>query len=163
MTCVEMVECVVCHAPIENKPNGPRREYCSQKCRREKYRGTCTRCGGSAAQMARPTSGDKSGIICLDCHHIERHENGRAAAIDSIRDWHSRYGEVPSAADWQIYSPSVARRYSVERLYTILERHRDRDWPHPHGVLQLFGSWNAAIKAAGLEPVRRGGKHRRVA
>jgi hypothetical protein len=55
----------------------------------------------------------------------------------AIRDWTNIYGEPPLSNDWQgPYRP---------------------DWvPSTHTVHDHFGTWNAAIQAAGFKPRPRG-------
>ena len=77
----------------------------------------------------------------------------------AIRRWTRRYGEPPGADDW---SAAMARGRPEK-----LARLRERDWPCAPTVQHYFGSWNAAIEAAGLtprprwRPPRTGGATRR--
>jgi hypothetical protein len=71
--------------------------------------------------------------------------------IEKIVDWNERYGDPPCSADW---NPSLARwraqEWRVERYYA------DR-WPSTNAVKRAFGgSFDAAVRAAGLEPARPG-------
>jgi hypothetical protein len=62
------------------------------------------------------------------------------AAIDA---WAELYGAPPAAAEW---NPAMARRQGrPDRA----ERHAAGDWPFASTVVAYFGSWNAAIEAAG--------------
>jgi hypothetical protein len=81
---------------------------------------------------------------------------GRILARDDIlhalREWDRRYGEPPALADW---APSRARRLTQSWR---AERYLAGDWPHLTTVLKQFGTFGAAVEAAGLEP-RPQGRH----
>jgi hypothetical protein len=61
----------------------------------------------------------------------------RDAIVSAIRDWAADNGRQPKRTDWT---------------------HAGAKPDHPNGmtVVREFGSWNAAIEAAGFVPVRRG-------
>jgi hypothetical protein len=65
--------------------------------------------------------------------------------LDGIRRWVDLYGEPPSAADWDPYH---ARRLGDEARAA---RYEEGDWPHMGTAFNAFGSWNAAIEAAGFK------------
>ena len=68
----------------------------------------------------------------------------------AIRAWNARYGTPPRAADWH---PALARRLGQP---DCAERFQQGDWPNLTTVLRKFGSWNAAVKAAGFAPRKAG-------
>jgi hypothetical protein len=75
----------------------------------------------------------------------------REAIIEKIREWEARYGEPPNSADW---NPSLARWRAQEWR---AERYREGTWPSTNAAKRPFGgSFDAAIRAAGLEPHRPG-------
>src|SRR3954447_14360583 len=75
------------------------------------------------------------------CEHI----------IEKIADWNGRYGEPPCSADW---NPSLARWRAQEWR---VERYYDGQWPSTNAVKRAFGgSFDAAVRAAGLEPAKPG-------
>jgi hypothetical protein len=77
----------------------------------------------------------------------------RELIIEKILEWDARYGEPPCSADW---NPSLARWRAQEWR---AERYRDGDWPSTNAAKRPFdGSFDAAIRAAGLEPRRPGPK-----
>jgi len=79
----------------------------------------------------------------------------REAIIAKILEWNDRYGEPPCSADW---NPSLARWRAQEWR---LDRYRDGRWPSTSAVKRPFGgSFDAAIRAAGLEPHRSGPRRR---
>jgi hypothetical protein len=77
----------------------------------------------------------------------------RELIIEKILEWEARYGEPPCSADW---NPSLARWRAQEWR---AERYRDGEWPSTNAAKRPFdGSFDAAIRAAGLEPRRPGPK-----
>ena len=80
----------------------------------------------------------------------------RELIIEKILEWDARYGEPPCSADW---NPSLARWRAQEWR---ADRYREGDWPSTNAAKRPFdGSFDAAIRAAGLEP-RRPGPRRAV-
>lgn len=64
----------------------------------------------------------------------------RENVVYAIELWHRRYLRAPTVADWT---------------------NAGHDHPTRHTVQRVFGSWNNAIKAAGLRPRRQGeARHR---
>jgi hypothetical protein len=63
-----------------------------------------------------------------------------------IRAWAQLYGEPPTMRDWE---PSRARRTGQQWR---AERYREGEWPSATMVKRQFGTFNAAIRAAGLTP-----------
>src|SRR5919206_3980197 len=81
----------------------------------------------------------------------------RELIIAKIVEWNDRYGEPPCSADW---NPSLARWRAQEWR---AERYREGHWPSTNAAKRLFdGSFDAAVRAAGLEP-HRPGPRRRIA
>jgi hypothetical protein len=75
----------------------------------------------------------------------------RELIIEKILEWEARYGEPPCSADW---NPSLARWRAQEWR---AERYREGVWPSTNAAKRPFGgSFDAAIRAAGLEPHRPG-------
>src|SRR5919204_6140634 len=82
----------------------------------------------------------------------------RELIIAKIIEWNERYGEPPCSADW---NPSLARWRAQEWR---AERYRDGDWPSTNAAKRPFGgSFDAAVRAAGLEPHRSGPRRGAVA
>lgn len=79
----------------------------------------------------------------------------REEIIEKIREWNDRYGEPPCSADW---NPSLARWRAQDWR---VERYRDGSWPSTNAAKRPFdGSFDAAVRAAGLEPHRPGPRRR---
>ena len=75
----------------------------------------------------------------------------RELIIEKILEWEARYGEPPCSADW---NPSLARWRAQEWR---AERYREGVWPSTNAAKRPFGgSFDAAVRAAGLEPRRPG-------
>ena len=70
--------------------------------------------------------------------------------LAAIQRWDCLYGEPPAMSDW---APARARRLGHEWR---VQRYFAGDWPHLTTVLKQFGTFGAAIEAAGLEPRLRG-------
>jgi DNA-directed RNA polymerase specialized sigma24 family protein len=69
-----------------------------------------------------------------------------AAVIAALRDWAQRYGEAPTATDWD--RATAYRRGGAAKVARLVEH----PTPVPSGttVIARLGSWSAAIAAAGL-------------
>jgi hypothetical protein len=79
----------------------------------------------------------------------------RETIIEKILEWNDRYGEPPCSADW---NPSLARWRAQEWR---AERYRDGAWPSTNAAKRPFGgSFDAAIRAAGLAPHKPGPRRR---
>src|SRR4051794_3179663 len=77
----------------------------------------------------------------------------RELIIEKILEWEARYGEPPCSADW---NPSLARWRAQEWR---AERYPEGIWPSTHAANRPFdGSFDGAVRAAGLEPPRPGPK-----
>jgi hypothetical protein len=55
-----------------------------------------------------------------------------------MRTWRARYGAVPSSCDW---SRTHARRRGGEALGRL----QAGEWPAPSTVIDLYGTWAAAL------------------
>ena len=75
----------------------------------------------------------------------------RELIIEKILEWDARYGEPPCSADW---NPSLARWRAQDWR---AERYREGVWPSTNAAKRPFdGSFDAAVRAAGLEPHKPG-------
>ncbi len=73
----------------------------------------------------------------------------RETIIAKIVEWNALHGQPPCSADW---NPSLARWRGQEWREA---RYRDGVWPSTNAVKRPFGgSFDAAVRAAGLEPAR---------
>src|SRR3954447_25798844 len=79
----------------------------------------------------------------------------RETIIEKILEWHALHGEPPCSADW---NPSIARWRAQEWR---AERYRAGEWASTNAAKRRFGgSFDAAVRAAGLEPHRPGPRRR---
>src|SRR4051812_49139040 len=79
----------------------------------------------------------------------------RESIIEKILAWNELYGEPPCSADW---NPSLARWRAQDWR---VERYREGVWPSTNAAKRPFGgSFDAAVRAAGLEPHRSGPRRR---
>ena len=86
----------------------------------------------------------------------------RDKVIQSILRWNALYGEPPCTADW---NPSLARwraqEWRIER-YRLGDPESGESWPSINAAKRLFGgSFDAAVREAGLVPHRPGPRRRR--
>lgn len=81
--------------------------------------------------------------------------------IERLRRWAELYGEPPCTADW---NPSVARWRAQEwrvARYRLGDPETGAPWPSTTAAKRRFGgSFDAALRAAGLEPHRSGPRRR---
>src|SRR3954469_12925225 len=79
----------------------------------------------------------------------------RESIIAKILEWNELYGEPPCSADW---NPSLARWRAQDWR---ADRYREGVWPSTNAAKRPFeGSFDAAVRAAGLEPHRPGPRRR---
>ena len=104
-----------------------------------RYRGVCRGCGAPTA----PRNGKGDAYpYCRRCRPgaIARQWT-RERSREAMRAWRARYGAAPSSYDW---SRTHARRRGGEAL----KRLRAGEWPAPSTVIDLYGSWAAAVADA---------------
>lgn len=106
-----------------------------------------TRCPGCGKPIT------SSAALCTPCHQRESRLWTPERIIRAIQQFHRMYRRPPTVADW---NPALARRRGKFEVAARYER--DGCWPSDWSVRKRFGSWNAAIRAAGLQP-RKGGAH----
>jgi len=98
-----------------------------------------------------------------DGRRVTKTHTDRDTIIVAIRRWDALFGEPPCTADW---NPSIARwraqEWRIER-YVAGDPATGERWPSLNAVKRRFGgSFDAAVREAGLEP-RRPGPRRRAA
>jgi hypothetical protein len=161
-----MTTCKGCGISIPLARGGPERLWCSERCRKRQYDRVCSRCGGRASGT------DPSRTLtdlCKVCFAAEAHETSVAWLIAELRHWRELYGRPPSAYEWElatVYWKQQAYaegrhdgRFADATVAQIERRHReDGPWPSTSTVLSTFGSWNAAIEAAGFDSLAPGSK-----
>ena len=104
-----------------------------------RYRGVCRGCGAPTAP--RNGKGDAY-AYCKRCHPgAIAPQWTRERVREAMRAWRARYGAAPSSYDW---SRTHARRRGAEAL----KRLQAGEWPAPSTVIDLYGSWAAAVADA---------------
>jgi hypothetical protein len=91
---------------------------------------------------------------CQACGVAARLPARRQRILDAIRRWESLYGRPPTAQCWNV---AMARR---DGRLDLVERYESGDWPCVPQVQKVFGTWSAAIAAAGFAPRRIGERYR---
>ena len=111
------------------------------KAVKARYVGVCRGCG--AYTQPRNGKGDAY-RYCKRCRPgaIQRKWT-RERVIDAMREWHERYGRLPSSYDW-------SRTHANRRRGAALKRLGDGHWPSASVVGQLFGTWQLAREAAAV-------------
>lgn len=139
-------------AALINDPDGSK-----DKQRKQRYAGVCVECGA-------PTSGSEGRVDNPRCGRCGSKAGAAKTAalytvwtpdliVQRIQEWAKIYGEPPACTDW---NPEQARRMNDP---TRAQRFHDANhyWPWFTQVINRFGSWNAAIEAAGFTPRHQGG------
>ena len=117
-----------------NDPDGSR-------AHERKMRGRCVDCG-TAIRADQPGRGNP--VRCAPCAAEASRVWTCERIAEAIQTWAAEHdGEPPYANDWNTSA-------------------RDRRYPSVRSVRNVFGTWNAAISAAGFEP-RRVGRPARAA
>lgn len=139
-------------ASILHDPDGSK-----QRERRKRYQGECVICGKATDGS---NGRDRAPRYCIEHLKLDKEYRARlikwpeARIIACIQDWNEMYGEPPAAPDW---GPTIARgQLHDEERANRFEAAEGR-WPWFTIVVRRFGSWNAGIVAAGLEPRQSGG------
>lgn len=102
----------------------------------------CPDCGGTKAVSAQR---------CRPCRVRHDTKWTQQQIVAAMQEYHRRYGKTPSCTEW---NPSLAR---WRKTPAVAEKFlSDGCWPHVQTVIQRFGSWTAAIDAAGLPRNRAG-------
>lgn len=124
--------CAACGGPLPERAAAARfPKWCSDKCRKTLYAGTCIDCGcrtdGSNGR------GPNASKRCVSCRLRFQHDNARwtqEAIVTAIREWVDEYGRPPTAGEWRVQ--------------------QGRDIPPSSTVQRAFGKWSDAIVAAGF-------------
>lgn len=145
------MNCAGCGNPLPPQTKGRPRKWCSQRCRRDtSYGGTCIDCGAR-------TSGNnglaKAPERCFACRREFDRANApwdRERIVRAIREFAETYGRAPRVTDF-----SKAHATACGHAGRVPEGH----WPAYATIQKYYGSWNEAVRAAGLEPFERTHDH----
>lgn len=115
--------------------------------RKRRYEQPCVDCGARTSG----SDGRRDEPRCATCAARLRAERETVwtaeKIVERIQAWATIYGEPPGSADW---NPWQARHaiHDEQRAQRFEAGH----WPWSTQVVHAFGSWNAAIEAAGFTP-----------
>ncbi len=127
---------------------GRPRKWCSERCRKRSYDLACVVCGGRVDGTTPGKIPDIEKPVCIVCAPRFYALWDRERVIAAIQRWADEHGGVPpTATDWD--SPFARARGLHEKADKF---EADDCWPWVNTVRRYFGSWNAAIAAAGFEP-----------
>lgn len=130
--------CRACGAELAPRsvPRGRPRKWCSERCRKSQYDRACVDCGAriGGTDPAKPSLRCRS---CQDRHQHDARHWTQAAVLAAIRAYAQRHGRPPAGNPKRPTPPGMPPVKTVQRE---------------------FGSWSAAIRAAGLTPLRPGRK-----
>ncbi len=122
------------------------------RARKDRYRGSCVDCGAPTDGSAGP---GKAPRRCIQCAAIvagaERKIWDRDTIIAAIQWWAEEHGEPPGSADFNETQARTALHDEARARRT--ERYKAKGAIPCHTtVYREFGSWNAALEAAGFRP-----------
>lgn len=125
------------------------RKWCSEECRKKQYteRQPCVDCG--AATCYGPLNGYHPEPRCPACAARERKVWPRERIIEAIQEWVKEFGEPPAMPDWS--GTAATNIHDDERAKRAFELVRSGRVPHVLTAVREFGSWSAAVEAAGFE------------
>jgi hypothetical protein len=121
-------------------------KWCSERCRRNQYDKQCLYCGVRVSG----TDPGRSLGRCTKCARARYSKQVREGHIAMIRRWVAVHGEPPSYRDWEPYG--CRQVLHDEARARRAEASLVEGWPSAGAVINAWGSWNAAIRAAGFEP-----------
>lgn len=129
--------------------------------RKKRYGGVCVDCGaGTDGSKGRY----KAPLRCSDCRCALQHEDrywNRETVVSWFREFARLFGRGPAVVDVAQarsiqYGLSATRRAEAEETRATMGR-LGLKWPHPAVVSRECGSWDEALRLAGLPPNATGG------
>ncbi len=147
--------CAGCPAILPpNKAPGRARKWCSDRCRKQTtYVRCCEDCG--ARLSGSDGNGPNAPRWCVTCAvpHVADANRiwTRAAILLAIEEWVAEHGEPPAVMDWNPWG-AQHELHDEQRAARWLRDNAAGKYPSFKTVVNRFGSWNAAIEAAGFTP-----------
>jgi hypothetical protein len=141
--------CAGCGTAIS--PSGPmdlRRKWCSERCRKRSYAQPCIDCGARTIFGAEREKVEEP--RCASCSAAHRRVWTSERILETIRAWAAEHGEPPAMADWNPWASEHAYG-DAERAQRARLGLRDGHHPSATHVVYAFGTWSAALEAAGFE------------
>lgn len=135
---------------LVNDPDGSK-----QRARRETYRGVCERCGGET----RSDGTSRPSPFCSACAVVIHHEERRwtpEAIVETFKRFAEVNGRVPTATDVMFAAPTIRAKLSPERIRDAEEAIARVPLPTSETVRHELGSWEEAVRRAGLQPAPTG-------
>jgi hypothetical protein len=137
-------------------PKAAKRRFCSNRCRKRQYDLVCVGCGGRVDGTTPGKMPDRDNPVCAACAGAHYAKWTPETVVAAIQRFAERYGRPPAAPDFDTsHARSLGHDWRAERF------HADGDYPVATSVTYVFGTWNAAIEAAGFA-TRRGGQYPRA-
>jgi hypothetical protein len=141
-----MNTCQGCGVEIPLSRGPVPRKWCSNRCRKHSYGQPCIDCG------ARTSYGAESAHVddprCSLCARLYYKVWTREAILCAIQEWSAEHDEPPAIADWNAWQ---TRTWHDDKRAQRYQQEKNR-WPSHMTVAHEFGTWSAAIKAAGFQP-----------
>lgn len=128
------------------------------RARKALYAGVCVDCQGPTSGSEGPSNVPQRCALCAARHQSENRKWTPGKVIAAIQWFDELFGAPPTTGD---FCPSLIRRCSPGRIVQAKERAAAGGWPTIAVCAELFGSWNAALEAAGFEPARGARRARR--
>lgn len=156
MTTERLTRCQApgCHNLLHAKGPGRAPKWCSERHRKDTlYARECVDCAAPLSTSG--ANGPAAPTRCPACNGKHTVRLTERWIVDSIHEWISLFGRPPAAIDWNQALARARGRADVIARY----EQTGRPWPPSATVIKRFGSWNAAMLAAGAQPVQAG--HRR--
>lgn len=150
-----MGACQTCGAALTQRVlpqgGGRPRKFCSERCRKAQYSRPCVDCG--KPMNGSDGCGPRAPLRCTRCNGVFVGEANRIWTRESIlaavRKWAVMYGSPPAMPDWDAW---FARNMLHDEDRARRSHEVGSHWPSVTTVVRAFGTWNAAIAAAGFEP-----------
>lgn len=134
--------CRGCGAPLApSLPGGRPRVWCSERCRKRQYDLACVSCGGRVDGTTPGKMANRDEPVCRACAGAHYATWTREAIVCCVQEFAEETGGIPPVAD------------DFMRLHAL-----GAAVPSVTCVQGRFGSWNAAVFAAGFAP-RTPGMH----
>lgn len=128
------------------------RHLATSRAAKAKRTGRCRGCGATTRYNGHGEP--RVSEWCPACRARQNTKWTREAILNAIRAWAAEHnGQPPTAYDW---NPTLA--YSQGNYMRARAFEHDTRWPYDSTVRGRFGSWNEAIRQAGLQP-RQPGSH----
>lgn len=130
--------CQTCAGPLppRKRASGRARKFCSERCRKLSYDLICVECGGRVDGTTPSKIPDLDEPVCIKCAGAHYAVWTAEAVLLAIQEWADEHGGIPPSAN----QARACHALDPSAL------------PNVNHVRYRWGTWNAAIRAAGFEP-----------